>query len=394
MKKYKTDFVRTGILAITFWLTVSCISLYGYCLSSSKRLDSNINILFDEISNSIRQGDETNGLLSRNFYSDQNKYIVSVDDMLFIDACVSQAIDENGQMRIGEKVDEYVSDANIKKYSTRKVLENYIDFGDNIYYLEIEYGYNILNFVFTKTNYFIFCFVILLITLLLTFSNMRQLIYKVSVDERIEKERNSFMTAIAHELKTPLSVIRSSAECINKIEDKDKRNQYVNRIISYTEKMNLDINDLLYFTKLKDKSYKLDLTVVNISELTSKILNELGYENVEINIAEPLVFENADYFLMRIVVSNLINNAFKYSSSDTMVEIRMDEKRFEISNHINFDASELVLHAWDDFYTMELNSNISSTGIGLSICRRIFELHNIKYHCESVDNRIVFSFEK
>lgn len=394
MKKYKTHLIKIGILAITFWIGISSILLYGYCLRTSERIDSSINILFDIITNSIRQGDNTNGLLNRVYYSEQNKNIIRINDMVTINGCVSQVVVEGDAQRIGKRIEEFSNGTNIKKYSTRKVLENYIYSGDDSYYLEIEYGYNILNFVFTNTNYWIISFVILLIILLVILSKTRQLIYKISVDERIEKERNSFMTAIAHELKTPLSVIRSSAEYINKIEDKERRTQYVNRIITYTEKMNIDINDLLYFTKLKDESYKLDLTVVNISELTSRILNEMGCEDVKFTIIEPLILDNADYFLMRIVISNLINNALKYSPNDTIVEIRIDEKRFEISNYVDYDTSELVLHAWDDFYIAEQDSNISSAGIGLSICKRIFELHNIAYSCDNIDGRVVFSFEK
>ena len=181
-KKYSS--IIMVMAGVFFWLAVSGLLLYGYCLKNSDRLDSNINILFEEISHSIRQGEDTNGLLNRMYYSEQNKNITSVDDMVTFNACVSQVTIEDDEQRIGEKVDEFSNDAVVKKYSTRKVVEDYIGLGDSSYYLEIEYGYNILNYVLIKTNYWVLSFTMLLIIVLWIISNMQHFTHVKSLRKK------------------------------------------------------------------------------------------------------------------------------------------------------------------------------------------------------------------
>ncbi|MCD8300711.1 MAG: hypothetical protein LUC41_06030, partial [Clostridiales bacterium] len=75
--------------------------------------------------------------------------------------------------------------------------------------------------------------------------------------DQAEKDRETFFSAIAHEMKTPTAVIKNSAECLESGLQPDKQGRYIEMIGQEADHMNALLNNMLIFTRVTDEEYQL-----------------------------------------------------------------------------------------------------------------------------------------
>lgn len=136
-------------------------------------------------------------------------------------------------------------------------------------------------------------------------------------ERQLEKTRKEFISGVSHELKTPLSVIRSFAEGIKDGVSKDTT-YYTDVILEETENMNRLIVEMLELAKLESGTYKLDMTTFSISELIQQVYTKLLFsmeeKHLQVNIdVEPSIFVKANRSRIEQVVVNLLSNAIRYT---------------------------------------------------------------------------------
>lgn len=140
--------------------------------------------------------------------------------------------------------------------------------------------------------------------------------------------KTNFMSMVSHELRTPLSVILSSAEILEMIYSKlpskevEKGATYLTRIIGQVDKMTQLMNDFLFISKIESGKIIPQLETININELLNEIRDESYNPWNDGRILQVVFKGNAsgvkfDKTMLRHILANLLNNAFKYSSNTT-----------------------------------------------------------------------------
>lgn len=232
---------------------------------------------------------------------------------------------------------------------------------------------------------------------------INQLITEVNnLLERLEEsfERiTQFSSDASHELKTPLTIIRGEIEIALRkertIEDyKEALNNSLNEITIIEQ----TINDLLFLAKNKkdligekEEIFYLDeLVDESISELKSFAkLHEIELELIINDSTEIKGFPN----LLKIAIKNAIKNAIQFSHKNSKVILNIFEKNDEIIISIqDFGIGipkDEQSKIFEKFYRTDKsrNKNSGGTGLGMSIMKKIIDIHNGKINIESTENK-------
>jgi light-regulated signal transduction histidine kinase (bacteriophytochrome) len=200
------------------------------------------------------------------------------------------------------------------------------------------------------------------------------------------KELESFSYSVAHDLKTPISAIKGFStilvEDYSSVLDKEGAS-YLNRICDNTDKMTGLINDLLHLSKVS--LHELHIEHVNISDIVITLTDELKQACPDRRVAisiEPNQIVNGDRSLLKIALSNLINNSWKYTSKQNnasitfgVAVINKKPTYFVKDNGSGFDMNK-ASDLFKPFKRLHSDSEFPGTGIGLSIVERIIRKHN------------------
>lgn len=219
----------------------------------------------------------------------------------------------------------------------------------------------------------------------------------------LDDARTNLTNAIAHELKTPLAIIKSNCDCINENINSDKNEFYLNNISDETNRMNSMIISMLDFAKLKSGNYKLKKEECMLDELVSEVIesNKQLIEDKNINLI--IDFNNCkpvecDRELIKIVISNFISNAIKYTNPGKKIVAVVKEAKKGICVSVENESSQSnntnLKNIWDAFYRGDASRkrDDNSTGLGLAIAQSILELHKADYGCEYTLIGIKFYF--
>ncbi|WP_179413147.1 ATP-binding protein [Mucilaginibacter sp. E4BP6] len=206
------------------------------------------------------------------------------------------------------------------------------------------------------------------------------------------EELDTFSFTISHDLRTPLSSIKSYSELLlanNKsIDDSAKR--ILARIIVGTDKMNFLIKEILNYSRVGRA--EMEFAPVNMGRLIHEIKNEvisaLNPKNIEFEIGETPDLQG-DATMLTQVFTNLINNAVKYSSRSNPSKVKVegkinnDEIIYSVSdNGVGIDVN-YYSRVFELFKRMDNVKDFEGTGVGLAIVKRIVEKHQARIWFES-----------
>ena len=209
--------------------------------------------------------------------------------------------------------------------------------------------------------------------------------------EELNKTRNLFINAMAHEMKTPNAVILNSTEMLIENVNPEKQHKYLRMIEDESKHMNNLLNQMLIYTRTT-KSYQLHKQNYNLSPMIEEVLKHYDLESKIITIdIDPKINISCDQQLMMIVFDNLINNAFKYANKKINIVYR--QEKIIISNDGSKIENKDINHIFEPLYKADVSRNdTNSTGMGLAIVRNILDLHN--YTCKVVqDEEVHFIIE-
>jgi len=196
---------------------------------------------------------------------------------------------------------------------------------------------------------------------------------------------------VSHDLKTPLTMIRSYAEMIGDLsgDNPTKRAEHLQVIMEETDRLSVMIAELLDISKLQTGEVPLNTTSFSLKELIESTINAYqayvehdGYTLTFISNGEGVV--HADETRIKQVLDNLISNALKYGGKDKIVEVKMEEMddyiRVEVTDHGQGIPKRELKHVWERYYQSSAHhSRTDSTGLGLSIVKEILVMHRAKY---------------
>lgn len=217
--------------------------------------------------------------------------------------------------------------------------------------------------------------------------------------EENARMQKRFITDASHELKTPLAIISANAEVL---EYKEGSSEWLDNITAQVERMSGLINEMLSLSRLEEIETNTELEPVDMSALTREAASEFdevfARKNVKLAYdAAPGIIINGDEAQLKRLVSVLVDNAAKYVPENGAVGIRLkkDARRAYLSvfNTCSLDEKADLDHLFERFYRPDA-SRASSTGghgIGLSIAKRIVDLHNGSIEAKPEGDGICFT---
>ena len=236
--------------------------------------------------------------------------------------------------------------------------------------------------------------------------------------DRLEQMRRDFVANVSHEFRTPLTVIRGSAEALRDgtAEQPEERLHRLEAILSETSGMNRLVGDLLELSRLEAGSIRLDPEPVWVSELLDDIWRSLApvatglHVSLERMLPDPLPPVLADYGRLRQLVLIFMDNALKHAPAESAITVSaqiLPESAVKIlptgmvqGVHADLPSSagllalrirdhgpgippeELPL-VWDRFHTVNKARNRQGTGLGLPIARQLGERMGVRLSLES-----------
>ncbi|HEY0667909.1 MAG TPA: ATP-binding protein, partial [Sphingobacteriaceae bacterium] len=220
--------------------------------------------------------------------------------------------------------------------------------------------------------------------------------YHIQISENHAKDKINFFTNIAHDIRTPLSLIRSPLSLALKRNDASAETLKSLRTADQNaERLSLLINQLLDFEKADMKKNELNLTLVNIEQTISDLcvnftpyLHERGI-TLKKNFKRNNTIVALDRDKFEKIIFNLLSNAFKYTLKGGLVEIITDISGnnclIEISDTGIGIPREQQKYIFKRYFRAQnvLNSNETGSGIGLMLTRKLIEQHKGTVNFES-----------
>lgn len=203
-----------------------------------------------------------------------------------------------------------------------------------------------------------------------------------------EQLRANLLRSISHDLRTPLTSISGNASNLisngNYIDDKTKKQIYEDIYEDSLWLINL-VENLLSVTRLEEGKMNINLTTELIGDVISEALKHIHTKSEKQRItviqSDDLILAKMDARLIVQVLINLLDNAIKYTSSNSQIKIitGQDEKmvRISVADNGNGISDEQKERVFDMFYTgtNKIADCRRSIGLGLSLCKAIINAH-------------------
>ncbi|MEO8885049.1 MAG: HAMP domain-containing sensor histidine kinase [Mucilaginibacter sp.] len=220
----------------------------------------------------------------------------------------------------------------------------------------------------------------------------------INKERTLQEQKKNFLLSVTHELKSPLASIKLLLQTIQ------KRDLTKVQILDFIDKSLLDIDrlddmveNMLLASKIDNQSYSFPKASFNLSVLVDSIVNRLQLTKCDCNQMiinaeiEPKIEITGDKFALTSVVTNLIENAVKYSKPCQTVDVKLFSRNgqvhFEVADHGIGIADEEKNLIFNKFYRVgsEDTRNTKGTGLGLYIVKQVLDKHQASIKVK--DNR-------
>ena len=203
------------------------------------------------------------------------------------------------------------------------------------------------------------------------------------------KQKDDIISAISHEFKNPIAVINGYSQTLMDDENINPniRKKFLTKIFNNGVKLSELIDTLRLSSKLDSGQQAMNFKVLNLYELINDTVEnvKLSYPRKEVVInGDKTVEISADSALFSIVITNLVENAFKYSEDEVVINFEKDF--FEVVDTGIGISEKNIQNITSKFYRVHENSWNNSLGLGLFIVNNIVNLHKFKLSVKSEEN--------
>lgn len=233
---------------------------------------------------------------------------------------------------------------------------------------------------------------------------MAYIVYVILNQKRLSQMQKDFVKNMTHEFKTPLASIQLASSVLKKptiIQNPGRLLNYATIIESEAKRLEMQVERVLQMSLGQKRELELNKQMADIRPIITDVISmyhtklESRQGMVLTDLGEQPVILNIDIEHMSIALSNLIDNAIKYTPEEVSPKISVilrDQPRqvsLTISdNGIGIDRNN-VRHIFERFYRVSTGNvhNVKGFGIGLNYVKAIMDLHEGKIICESEPNR-------
>lgn len=216
--------------------------------------------------------------------------------------------------------------------------------------------------------------------------------------QKLEDMQTDFVANVSHELKTPLTTIKSYAETLldGAVTDRETQDQFLEIINNETDRMTRLVKDLLQLSRLDHRQERLDIKEGNIVSLLNAVVQKMtmtaarkDQEIVALYDEDSDVRVMFDKDTMEQVFQNIISNSIKYTGEGGRIEVDLSEIKGQAAIRISDNGigipAESLPRIFERFYRVDKARSraMGSTGLGLAITKQIVEEHGGTIACES-----------
>ena len=227
--------------------------------------------------------------------------------------------------------------------------------------------------------------------------------------EQSDNIRKEFISNVSHELRSPITSIKGFiGGILDGVIPRDKENYYLKIVYDEIDRLARLVNDLLDISAMESGKFNLHISEFDINQTISLCILNLENKiqtkglNVKAIFHEKRCFAIGDRDRILQVMTNLLENAIKYSEDNGQIEVNISTKGEKIFVSI-FNSGDILSendlnNIWDRFYKSDKSrTNKSSTGLGLPIVRLILSQHNQDIWVENVEDkgvRFIFTLQR
>jgi PAS domain S-box-containing protein len=220
----------------------------------------------------------------------------------------------------------------------------------------------------------------------------------VTKERAEEREQAEFISTASHEMRTPVASIEGYLGLAlnpNTAQVDEKARDYINKAHESAQHLGHLFQDLLDITKIDDGRFRSNPRVIDVVEFTRGVTEDLSMKakdkgltvtykpdgsksTIGTTVIAPILYTYVDRDHLREVLSNIIDNAIKYTpQGDVSIDVTGDDERIKVAikdSGIGI-ADEDLPHLFQKFYRIDNSDTreIGGTGLGLYLCRRIVE---------------------
>lgn len=211
----------------------------------------------------------------------------------------------------------------------------------------------------------------------------------------------SFIALAVHELRSPLTLVRGLIEVFeDELDGKlnDELKTYINRMQSSTAQLTRFINTILNVAKIEQNQLTIKLSEEQLDKIINHVLEDISFKTKNLGITinykhdETIPSVAADNLMIYEVITNIIDNAIKYSGSSKEIELEVtlnkdDMVQINIIDHGIGIPTAVIPSLFEKFHRNHRNNNnISGTGLGLYLAKAIVNAHGGNIWISSKEN--------
>jgi two-component system phosphate regulon sensor histidine kinase PhoR len=211
--------------------------------------------------------------------------------------------------------------------------------------------------------------------------------HDVSDLRRLETMRRDFVANVSHELKTPLTAVRGFAETLlsGGVPPQDVE-KYLGVILKHAERLGSLIDDLLELSRIESRKVPLQRTAVDVGRVVSGVMSgiepQLRSKSLSVKLTEETSTPTealADRRAVEQVLTNLLDNAAKYTNPGGHIEVRLGTARDQVRVEVKDDGigipEEDMPRIFERFYRVEKarSRDLGGTGLGLAIVKHLVQ---------------------
>ncbi len=217
---------------------------------------------------------------------------------------------------------------------------------------------------------------------------------QIRLDIETERLRSSLLSAVSHDLRTPLSVITGASSTLLESAqtlDHDVRQELAASILSESERLNRLVANLLDMTRLQAGALEIRKQWQPVEEVIGaslgRLTRQLQGRAVATHVAAELPFAPFDDLLVQQVIVNLLENAARYTPEGTPIDISARQESHSIVIEVADRGPGLPPgdpnRLFEKFYRVADSRSHVGAGLGLAICRGIVQLHGGRIQAEN-----------
>ena len=216
--------------------------------------------------------------------------------------------------------------------------------------------------------------------------SLRQEANRAEVLRRTDELRTAMLSSVSHDLRTPLAAIKASAESLlhdDVVWSQDDRTGFASAIVRESDRLNRLVGNLLDMSRIEGGALHPQRDWYDLGELVREVVGRLQLlltgRIVRLFIPDDLPPAMLDYLMIDQVITNLLENAVKYTPASSSLEVHVEaaasQLRVAVVDHGPGVPTGQRVRAFDTFRRLETPGRTSGSGLGLAVCKGLVEAH-------------------